>query len=248
MVKRYVFKLCCKSIAHLSNPCPGETISLKLDKCVDALGTVFCIEDDDLIKFNSQTINVKTEASNSLVVNNGGYYLINIASDLVEHNSIICVNDICIPVQADCIDETLLGQCVALDTFFKPVYTKETLGECWLRIYNHWMGTNYTPTDEISPLSEYQENNNGNGNSLASLVLDTLRDICNLSSGLASNTVQNSEILTNLPTYVPGTVLWSDIMGILDGTVEPIPNDALDLFDPINMKNAFDCHKSNYNL
>lgn len=119
----YVFKLCCKLVANLHNPCPKQPVAIKVDKCVEALGSVFCIEQP--IVFNSQTINVDVSSSDLSVTDMGGYYLIYLNTDSVEHENKLCVNDICFPVKPDCLDDSLLGQCADLDLFVRPVFAKK---------------------------------------------------------------------------------------------------------------------------
>lgn len=136
--KRYAFKLCCKNIVKIYNPCPGESIALKLDKCVDALGSTFCIDSSDNMTFTNQVINVNENEQSIQVAELNGKWLLFIDSDPTEHVNTICVSDLCIPVEADCLDEQIIGKCALLSTFVKPVYVNESLllTQLYIRAFN----------------------------------------------------------------------------------------------------------------
>lgn len=88
--KRYAFKLCCKSIIKIYNPCPKNNVALQISKCIQVLDTVFCVDVANI------KLTVQNTDLNIFVL--GGSALFNIALDKIEHDNIVCVSDIFIIV------------------------------------------------------------------------------------------------------------------------------------------------------
>lgn len=134
----YIFKLCCKEIVEIYNACPKQTLGLKIPKCIEVKlngnNTVFCLDNENIV------INYLFggEAQTPTVTPLNGCWLIELNTEQVEHVSKLCVTDISIPVQTDCLDEANLGQCVPLNEFITVEcmthYDIEEFRNCWLSI------------------------------------------------------------------------------------------------------------------
>lgn len=225
---KYIFRLCCKNIVTLYNPCPNESVALKIDKCIQAFNSVFCVQS---VLFNGQSINVQSESVDMTVSDLNGYFLVHIPTNKTEHDNKICINDISILVEPDCLDTTLLGKCTSL--FIKPVYAIPPnftgLGECYLELFNIVSGENpivYTLEDTINSF-DYNQDSIGGG------VVSSLIGLLTANCGF---TEENANKLTieGLETYIgPSPWLWSNIVNHVNSNMD----------DPQNTKDAFECLK-----
>lgn len=246
MAPHYVFKLCCKKIAKLYNPCPGEDIGLTLPKCVNVFDTIFSIES---IIFDNQVVNVDERSSNAYVHQSNGNYLISLPSDSVEHVNTICINEICIYVTADCLDLSLLGKCANLDEFVTPVCRQDSLGECWLKIINHGTDNSFL-ADDIIPADLDLEIGTGDFKSPLDANIATLTEELVSTCALNNN---NKNLLDG--TFFIYIILnpeprWRNLISLLDTQViyRSTQEDFDAEFDEENMIQAFACYKEKYKL
>lgn len=188
----YSLKLCCKKVATLENPCPGEHVALKIDKCIAALDQVFCVE--EMPTLNKQVINVQTGYEQNLIRELPGSWLLYVPTDNVEHGNKVCIKDLIIPVQPDCLDLASIGQCVDAKSMIKPVFIAPLSGrelcECYVIVYDDATGVpqGTSTCDSTDPHI---------GSVLNSTVLPALEN-CNLSDELDQFLRDNtSDVLIN---------------------------------------------------
>lgn len=122
---KFFFTSCCKQIIKVNNPCPRKNIAFKIDKCIQAFDTIFCIDDIDNLNINAQNISVDTEPNDLSKTQLNGCYLLNMNTDPTQYENIICINNLLIPVSADCLDQTLLGKHINLKSFITIVDVNE---------------------------------------------------------------------------------------------------------------------------
>lgn len=124
----YVFTMCCKHLLKVFNPCPGDEVALKVDRCfevefADGTKTTFCIEGDESgLVFEYQNISNETGISTAAAEPSTGSFLIPFATDGTEHVNSLCVTEITLPVSTDCLELAHLGEKLSLDSILSVVW------------------------------------------------------------------------------------------------------------------------------
>lgn len=121
-IGEYILKIPCKTTIKLHNPCPSENIALKIPKCFKLGKTTFCINGSITMKYQTLDVTHSTVCTKAAYVN--GYYFLSINSSSSEKKNIICLHDICIPVEIFCANPSITQQTIKASAFMKTANVK----------------------------------------------------------------------------------------------------------------------------
>lgn len=193
---------------------------------------MFCLDEKDGLLLNNQVISVDTGKSNASIMETNGSFIFRLSSDSVEHLNTICVNELIIPVKPDCLDESVIGQCIDLDDIVKPVFVEkaETLGECYLRMVNFANSNDpeYTRDTIINTTGNYQ------------IDIEPVNDELVNTHDMV---IANAGVLGTIVIEITGEpTTWGEIIDAIDNLED---EDIIggNIFDKQNMTESFEKYK-----
>lgn len=104
---RYKFRMCDDATIVITNNHQDENIGFKINFCFSGNGSSFKIGDDEAqnVKFRYLNTTVGGQFIDAVPQKIGEFWFIPIITDPIEIENVICVDEICVPVQAEAVDD-----------------------------------------------------------------------------------------------------------------------------------------------